>query len=156
MPLITVLTHTLQVGQILATGISIPFGRDHTTSKSWRAPILIQIVPAAINVIFVLFLRESPRWIYSRGQTDTAARTLAHFHSKTDDIQSPIIQLEIQEIEEHISLTGADKRWWDFRRLFSTKANSKRFGLTVIISVWGQLSGNGLITCVLSLSSVSA
>jgi hypothetical protein len=29
-----------------------------------------------------------------------------------------MIQLEIQEIEEHISLDGADKRWWDFRELF--------------------------------------
>jgi len=57
-----------------------------------------------------------------------------------------MIRLEIQEIEERISLDGADKRWWDFRILFSTRASRYRFGLCAIVSCWGQLSGNGLIT----------
>ena len=135
------------VGQILATGISIPFGRDKVSNRSWRAPILIQIVPAAINVIFVLFLYESPRWIYTRRGKDAAAKILAHFHSRDENVNSPVVALELAEIEEHISMDGADKRWWDFRALFSNKANSSRFGRTIIISVWGQLSGNGLITC---------
>lgn len=105
------------VGQILATGISIPFGKRETTA-SWRAPILIQLAPAAINVAFVLFLPESPRWLYSRGHREEAVSILARYHSATGDINSPMIQLEIQEIEERISLDGADKRWWDFRELF--------------------------------------
>lgn len=133
------------VGQILATGISIPFGKRETTA-SWRAPILIQLAPAAINVAFVLFIPESPRWLYSRGRREEAVQILARYHSKTGDINSPMIQLEIQEIEERISLDGADKRWWDFRELFRTRANAYRFWLCAITSIWGQLSGNGLIT----------
>jgi len=73
-------------------------------------------------------------------------KILAKYHSKTGDINSPMIQLEIQEIEERISLDGADKRWWDFRELFRTGANRYRFWLCAITSIWGQLSGNGLIT----------
>jgi MFS family permease len=106
------------VGQILATGISIPFGKRLYSTSSWRAPILVQIAPAIINVAFIMFLPESPRWLYSRGRREEAVRILAKYHSKTGDINSPMIQLEIQEIEERISLDGADKRWWDFRALF--------------------------------------
>lgn len=106
------------VGQILATGISIPFGKRLYSTSSWRAPILVQIAPAIINVAFILFLPESPRWLYSRGRREEAVKILAKYHSKTGDIASPMIQLEIQEIEERISLDGADKRWWDFRQLF--------------------------------------
>jgi MFS family permease len=62
------------------------------------------------------------------------------------DPHSPLIQLEIQEIEANISLSGADKRWWDFRALFNSAGNRYRFGLCAIVSCWGQLSGNGLIT----------
>jgi MFS family permease len=106
------------VGQILATGISIPFGKRLYSTSSWRAPILVQIAPAIINVAFIMFLPESPRWLYSRGRRDQAVQILAKYHSRDGDINSPMIQLEIQEIEERISLDGADKRWWDFRELF--------------------------------------
>jgi hypothetical protein len=65
-----------------------------------------------------MFLPESPRWLYSKGRREQAVQILAKYHSRDGDINSPMIQLEIQEIEEHISLDGADKRWWDLRELF--------------------------------------
>lgn len=55
------ITDTPAVGQILASGISIPFGRT-TSDWAWRSPILLQSAPAIINVAFVLLLPESPRW----------------------------------------------------------------------------------------------
>ena len=134
------------VGQIIASGISIPFGRT-TSDYAWRAPIYLQAVFALINVAFVMFLPESPRWLYTRGSKERAVAILARLHSRDNDIMSPLVQLEIQEIEENISLTGADKRFWDFRALFRTAAARYRFMLCAIVSCWGQLSGNGLITC---------
>lgn len=93
------------------------------------------------------WMPESPRWIYSRGDTQRARRILADLHSRDRDINSPLIAFEIEEIEESISLDGADKRWWDFRRLVNTAPNRYRLGLCFMVSVYGQLSGNGLITC---------
>lgn len=90
---------------------------------------------------------ESPRWIYSRGDTQRARQILADLHSRDRDVNSPLIAFEIEEIEESISLDGADKRWWDFKRLVNTGANRYRLGLCFMVSVYGQLSGNGLITC---------
>lgn len=54
------------VGQLLASGIAIPFGRRPITDNyAWRAPIFCQGVPAIINIAFVFMLPESPRWYVS-------------------------------------------------------------------------------------------
>ena len=49
------------VGQILASGLAIPFGKA-ASNYAWRGPIYLQAAPAVINLAFVLFLPESPRW----------------------------------------------------------------------------------------------
>jgi hypothetical protein len=59
--------------------------------------------------VFILFCKESPRWLYATGRREEAAAVLAHFHSKEDDAQSPIVKLQLLEIEESIALDGADK-----------------------------------------------
>jgi MFS family permease len=138
---------TYLVGQLLASGIAIPFGRMDGSQWAWRTPILLQCGPAAINVVFVMFISESPRWLYSRGKTEQATLVLAKLHSRDRDVNSPMVRLQISEFEENISLSGADKRWWDFRQIFKTRAHRYRFGLCCIIAIWGTLSGNGLITC---------
>lgn len=127
----------------------------HTSNWAWKTPILLQAMFAILNVSFVLFLPESPRWLYANGKKELAVKHMAYLHTRNNDINSPMVQLEIQEIEEFISVFGADKRWWDFRALFNTGANRYRFGLCAMVSCWGQLSGNGLITCVYRLSASS-
>jgi hypothetical protein len=136
----------LLVGQILATGVAIPLGRL-TSDASWRTCLYLQCAPAIINVAFILFIYESPRWLYARGRKDEAVKILARYHSSTGDTESPLIRLQILEIEESISVDGGDRRFWDFRCLFNSPSNRYRFGLCAMISCWGQLAGNGMITC---------
>jgi hypothetical protein len=107
----------------------------------------LQCGPAGINLIFVLFIAESPRWLYARGKKEEARKVLARFHSKTGDIKSPIVALELQEFEENISLAGTDQEFWNFKTLFNSFGARYRFGLCVLVSIWGQLSGNGMVTC---------
>ena len=134
------------VGQILATGVAIPLGKL-TSDASWRTCLYLQCAPAVINVAFILFICESPRWLYARGRKEEAIAVLARYHSATGDVNSPLIQLQVAEIEESISLDGGDRRFWDFRCLFNSRSNRYRFGLCAMISCWGQLAGNGMITC---------
>jgi MFS family permease len=134
------------VGQILATGVAIPLGRL-TTDASWRTCLYLQCAPAVINVAFILFICESPRWLYARGRKEEAIAVLARYHSATGDVNSPLIRLQVMEIEEGISVDGGDRRFWDFRCLFNSRSNRYRFGLCAMISCWGQLAGNGMITC---------
>lgn len=93
---------------------------------SWRSPLMLQALPAILNAAFILFLPESPRWLYTRGKKDQAIEILARLHSKDMDVNSPLIKLEIEEIEVNISVDGSDQRWWDFRALFNTFGNRYR------------------------------
>jgi len=134
------------VGQITATGMMI---RTQTFQNewSWRLPLLVQMVPAGLNVLFVFFAPESPRWLYTRGKTDQARQILAKLHSSTGDPHSPLIDLEIEEIEEKISIDGADKRIWDFRPLFiGGRGVRYRTYMVIMVGCFGQLSGNGMVT----------
>ncbi|KAF8955286.1 general substrate transporter [Flammula alnicola] len=133
------------VGQITATGMMVATGKFQS-EMSWRLPLYIQLVPAAVNVSMVFLCPESPRWLYSIGKRDMARRILARFHSSDNDIDSPLVDLEMREIEEKIQIDGADKRWWDFRPLFTTRADRYRAYMVILIGTFGQLSGNGLIT----------
>ncbi|KAF7422604.1 hypothetical protein PC9H_010760 [Pleurotus ostreatus] len=133
------------VGQISATGMMVATGR-FDSDWSWRLPLYIQVVPAALNVIFVFFCPESPRWLYSVGKEAQARRILARFHSSTGDPNSPLVSLEMEEIEEKLVVGGSDKHWWDFRPLFRTRADRYRAYMVILIGSFGQLSGNGLIT----------
>ena len=90
--------------------------------------------------MFVLLLPESPRWLYSRGHTEQAADVLARLHSRDRDPNSPLVRLQIGEFEENISLSGADKRWWDFKQVFRNRAMRYRFGMAAIIVRWLRLS----------------
>ncbi|KAL0961054.1 hypothetical protein HGRIS_006042 [Hohenbuehelia grisea] len=133
------------VGQMSATGMMVSTGRFQN-EWSWRLPLYIQVVPAAINVLFVFLCPESPRWLYSVGKADQARKILASFHSSTGDPDSPLVALEMEEIEEKIAVDGSDKRWWDYRPLFKTRADRYRAYMVILIGTFGQLSGNGLIT----------
>jgi hypothetical protein len=66
------------------------------------------MVPAAINVLVIVFCPESPRWLYSVGKTEQARKVLAQLHSETGDINSPLIQLEMEEIIEKLEVDGPD------------------------------------------------
>lgn len=52
----------------------------------------------------------SPRWLYSVGKEERARAILAKFHSSTNDINSPLIALEMDEIKEKIEVDGADSK----------------------------------------------
>ncbi|KAJ7935620.1 general substrate transporter [Mycena leptocephala] len=133
------------VGQMTATGMMVSTG-NFQSEWSWRLPLFVQVVPAALNFLFIFFCPESPRWLYTRGKPEQARQILARFHSSNGDPNSPLVSLEIEEIEETIALNGADKKWWDFRPLFRTRSDRGRTFMVIIIGFFGQLSGNGLIT----------
>lgn len=53
---------------------------------------------------------DRPRWLYVKGRKEEARKVLAQLHSIDGDPHgtSPLINLEMAEIEEHVSLQGAD------------------------------------------------
>ncbi|KAJ7600522.1 hypothetical protein C8J56DRAFT_1156876, partial [Mycena floridula] len=141
------------VGQMTASGMMVATGR-WDNDLSWRLPLYVQF-SLALNRMW-LFVKQNlnsnhpcrPRWLYSIGKKTEARKILANLHSADGDpdAKSPLINLEMEEIEEKIALGGASKKWWDFRPLFRTRADRYRAYMVILIGAFGQLSGNGLIT----------
>ncbi|KAJ7591651.1 general substrate transporter [Mycena floridula] len=129
-------------GSILCTGITIATGRINTT-RSFRAPLAIQIVPAGIMAIFVWFLPESPRWLTAVGRTAEARAILAKYHGNGDE-NAPLVRLQLKEFEEAIKLDASDKRWWDYSELVNTRNARYRTFMMLLMGFFGQWSGNGL------------
>lgn len=66
------------------------------STKQWRVPVAIQIIPGGLMLIGLFFLKESPRWLMRKGRHDEALESLAHirYASSTD----PEVVAELAEI----------------------------------------------------------
>ena len=60
--------------------------------------------------------------------------------------ESAWVKLELAEYEEHLVLDGADKRFWDYRALFRSRASMYRLGCNICFSISTQWAGNGVLT----------
>ncbi|ATZ46680.1 hypothetical protein BCIN_02g00620 [Botrytis cinerea B05.10] len=127
-------------------GTFIPYATSYIDgSPAWRIPLWLQMTFSGIVFISVLFLPESPRWLVANDRHEEALNIMAKYHGEGDR-SSPLVQLELREMMEEISKTGADKRWWDFRELFDSKEVRYRTMLTCAIALFGQWTGNGPVS----------
>jgi len=74
---------------------------------------------------------------------EEARAFLVKYHGNKDT-NSALVALEWEEFQESIQFDASDKRWWDYRALFMTNNARYRFLMVMLISVFGQFSGNGL------------
>jgi sugar porter (SP) family MFS transporter len=65
----------------------------------WRMPLIIQLVPGVLFILFMVFQPESPRWLVEHGHYDRAAKSLAHASGTTSDDESVLITLEEIKID---------------------------------------------------------
>jgi MFS family permease len=109
------------------------------SSWSWRIPSLLQGIPAAFTLVFVMFLPESPRWYISKDRGHEALKTLADCHAN-GDTQDELIQAEYWEISEALRIekeTAKD----GIKQLWATKGNRKRLLIIISLGLFGQWAG---------------
>lgn len=73
-----------------------------------------------------------------QGRIAEAKSILIKYHGDGDP-DALVANLELQEMIEVIELDGSDKRWWDFRSLFNTRAARYRTFLVTCIAWFGEL-----------------
>ncbi|WP_375479834.1 sugar porter family MFS transporter [uncultured Jatrophihabitans sp.] len=129
---------TFQVG--IGVGIVASTIVGATQSLSWRVEVGMAAVPAAILLLVMLRLPESPRWLVRVDDQDGAREALGRLRADGSDIDAEMS--EIVELEEHERDAGAKGRGWrGLRQRWVRPALLVGCG----IAVFTQLSGIEMI-----------
>ena len=110
---------------------------------SWRIPLLLQLVPSSLIVIFCLLIPESPRWHIAHNHRQKALDILIKYHGNGNP-NSAVVALEMKEMTEAIELEGSDKRWWDYRELFRTSSARYRLFCVWTVGFLSSFMGNSI------------
>ncbi|KAF8837082.1 general substrate transporter [Paxillus ammoniavirescens] len=117
----------------------VQFGCSYINGNtSFRIPWGLQIIPAIVLGIGMLWFPESPRWLIDNGREEEALQILADLHGKGDR-SNGLVVLEFEQIKEQV----------DFERNEGAKSYSdllkpgvfRRVGLGCSLQMWSPLSG---------------
>ncbi|KAF2814490.1 quinate permease [Mytilinidion resinicola] len=112
------------------------------STRQWRIPVAIQLIPGGFMLIGLFFLKESPRWLMKQGRHDEAAASLAHIRCEEPGSEEVIKELaEIRAaIEEELNATEGVT--WKECLL---PGNRYRFLTGFCLMFWQQFSGTNSI-----------
>ncbi|KAK4554311.1 hypothetical protein LTR86_008519 [Recurvomyces mirabilis] len=131
------------VGAIIAAGVTLgTYSRPD--DWAWRIPSLLQLLPSVLQLTFIWFIPESPRWLVSRDRSEEALEILIKYHAEGDR-DSALVAAEFAEIQSTVraELEGSKRRWIE---LFQTPGNRKRTFIAACVGLFSQWSGNGLVS----------
>lgn len=83
------------------------------------------------------YILTSRRYI-ARGRIEDARRVLVKYHGNGEP-SSEVAALELEEMQAVISDEGGDRRFWDIRGLFNSRAARHRTFLVACIAWFAQL-----------------
>ncbi|KAM0715174.1 hypothetical protein Q7P37_009639 [Cladosporium fusiforme] len=131
-------------GSILASG-AIRGAITLQGNVSWTIPVYLQMFFPGLIVLFAWFIPESPRWLYVNNKREKAEAVLTKYHGYGNR-ESAWVRLQLEEYEAFLNMEGSDKRWWDYRALFNTRASRYRIATNVVFSIFAQWAGNGVLS----------
>jgi MFS family permease len=99
----------------------------------------------SIIMVLVMFFPESPRWLLANDRREEAIAVMAKYHGD-GDANSPLVQLQLQQITDDFAQTRSDNPWWDFRELADTRAARYRLMMVIAMAFFGQWSGNNVVS----------
>jgi sugar porter (SP) family MFS transporter len=130
------------VGAIVCTWLT--FGTKRIDNDwCWRIPALTQAAPSVIQLAFIWFIPESPRWLISKERNEEALQMLAKYHAN-GNVNNPTVQFEYAEIKETLRLEFQYQKNSSYLDFFKTKGNRYRLMLLASLGLFSQWSGNGL------------
>ncbi|KAK4239088.1 sugar transporter [Achaetomium macrosporum] len=142
--LTTVYNCLWNVGALLVSWIS--FGTNYVGNDwAWRIPALLQAIPSVIQLAFIFWVPESPRYLMAKDKHDKALEILAKYHAN-GNANHPTVQFEFREIKETIRLEFEAKKSSSYLDFFRTKGNRYRFAILISLGIFSQWSGNAIIS----------
>lgn len=136
------------LGAILASWTT--FGtQGYQSTWSWRIPSILQAGWPAVQLAFIYWLPESPRWLVSKDRNQEALHVVAKYHAG-GDVQSPLVVREMDEIVETIKMEQAAKAT-GWGTLIKTPGNRRRLFIAISLGAMAQWNGIGVVSYYLTL-----
>ncbi|KAI0738375.1 general substrate transporter [Daedaleopsis nitida] len=132
------------VGVMISYFINLGVGLHIKSGPNvWRIPFGLQLVPAGILAFGLLTIKESPRWLASKGRTEEALRNLAYLRKTSTDEENT--RAEMAEIEAAIEEEREARKGLGLREAFLGKGNFIRFVIAVVIFILQQWGGQNSV-----------
>lgn len=122
---------------------------------AWRSLTLLQALPALIQLTFIYWVPESPRWLISKERYEEAEHILAKYHANGDKHNSTVA-FEFREIKETLRLEFEFQKSSSYMDFLKTKGNRYRLAILVSLGIISQYSGNALFSNYMNLIYTSA
>ena len=125
-------TKTVGVGLHITTGYNV-----------WRIPFGLQLAPAGILAFGLLTVKESPRWLASKGRTEEALVNLAYLRKLS--VHDEAVRAEMAEIEAALEEEREARKGLGLREAFLGRGNFVRFVIAVVIFILQQWGGQNSV-----------
>jgi MFS family permease len=132
-----------QIGGLV--GFWINYGVSETMAPShqqWIIPFAIQLIPAGLLFVGALVIRESPRWLISRGRRDEGIQNLCWLRKLPADhiyMQEEIFGID-NALEYQRSTVGLGF-WQPFKAVINDRKTTYRFLLGGSLFLWQNATG---------------
>lgn len=134
------------IGALLAAGITLQTLKIQS-DWSWKLPSIFQAVPSVVQLAFIFFLPESPRWLVSKDRGEEALNILKMYHDEGgEDVQIAVIEYE--QIKRALEIEN-ESRQRSWAELFQSPGMRRRSLISAFLGLFTQLSGNTLISAYL-------
>jgi sugar porter (SP) family MFS transporter len=132
-----------QIGGLV--GFWINYGVSETMAPSheqWIIPFAVQLIPAGLLFVGALVIRESPRWLFSRGRREEGIKNLCWLRMLPSDhiyMQEEIFAID-NAIEYQRTTVGLGF-WQPFRAVYNDRKVTYRFLLGGSLFLWQNATG---------------
>lgn len=135
---------------MVATGVMVSYFVNfgiglhvHSSPNIWRIPFGFQLVPAGIMALGLLTVRESPRWLASKGRHAEAHENLAYL--RRTQLDSEEVLHELAEIEAALTEECNARANLGLREAFFGRGNFVRFLIAFFIFFLQQWCGQNSV-----------
>lgn len=132
-----------QIGGLVGFWINYGVSRTMAPShKQWIIPFAIQLIPSALLFVGSFWLKESPRWLMTKGKREQAIKNLCYIrHLPEDDMYMKEELYAIDQNIERQEAAGGLGFWQPFKLLASNRHIQWRFFLGGMLFFWQNASG---------------
>lgn len=125
----------------LATNIGVMLSHIIGSYINWRIAAIIFCIPIALSVILLVFLKESPLWLVSKGKTNRGTEIFKWYRDGTAAADA-----ELQKVIERQRNNCKKIKITEFLKILCRKSFMKALFISIVIFVAMQFSGVNTLT----------